>query len=84
VWDATSGEVIFVLAGHTAGLLDIAWSRDGKTLATSSLDGTSRIWDASTGVSLFELRGLSLNYAKLAWSPIDEHLAIMGGTFPRV
>jgi hypothetical protein len=82
VWDAASGQVLFVLTGHTSGLLDIAWSSDGRLLATSSLDGTSRIWDAKTGVSLFVLRGLALSCANLAWSPIDQHLAIMGGTVP--
>jgi WD40 repeat protein len=37
------------LAGHADKLWDIAYSPDGKWLATASADNTARIWDAETG-----------------------------------
>jgi WD40 repeat protein len=37
------------LAGHTGAILDIAFSSDGKRLATASADHTARVWDVATG-----------------------------------
>ncbi|MGH3702969.1 MAG: TIR domain-containing protein, partial [Pseudonocardiaceae bacterium] len=35
------------LTGHTSAVLSVAFSPDGHTLATSSLDHTARLWDVS-------------------------------------
>ncbi len=37
------------LAGHTEAVLSVAFSPDGKTLATGSDDKTARLWDTATG-----------------------------------
>jgi hypothetical protein len=37
----------FVLTGHTAAVLSVAFSPDGETLASGSLDGTIRLWDVA-------------------------------------
>jgi WD40 repeat protein/serine/threonine protein kinase len=41
---------LLTLVGHTGKLWDIAYSPDGKWLASASLDNTARVWDADTGV----------------------------------
>lgn len=48
-WDVATGRPIALFAGHTAGIDDIQWSRDGKTLATGSADKTARVFDAKSG-----------------------------------
>jgi len=39
------------LSGHEAGLLAVAFSPDGCTLATSSNDCRVRLWGAASGSS---------------------------------
>jgi len=49
VWNADTGEKIFVLKGHSKAVLSVAFSPDGSRLVTGSSDGTARLWDAVTG-----------------------------------
>jgi WD40 repeat protein len=44
------------LAGHELDIVAIAFSPDGRTLATSSSDNTLRLWDVGNGKGLRTLR----------------------------
>jgi RNA polymerase sigma factor (sigma-70 family) len=44
LWDVRTGELIETLEGHTAEVFAIAFSPDGKTLASVSQDETLRLW----------------------------------------
>jgi WD40 repeat protein len=44
IFDAASGKEVQKLIGHRAPLLDLAFTPDGRTLASSSKDRTLRLW----------------------------------------
>jgi WD40 repeat protein/DNA-binding SARP family transcriptional activator len=84
VWDATSGKELLTLseAGHGdggfgagfRGIMAVAFSPDGKWLATAGADGTAIMWDATTGQSLLTLSNYGLTnqliaIPSLAFSP---------------
>ena len=48
VWDAHTGEHLKTLTGHTGGVSSVAFSLDGKTLASGRTDGTILLWDFSS------------------------------------
>jgi WD40 repeat protein len=58
LWNAATGRLIAVLAGHKNRFEDVAFSRpDGKRIVTASLDQTARLWDGVSGQLVKDLRG---------------------------
>ena len=53
----------------------MAWSPDGKWLATASRDNTAKVWDAGTGEELLTLIGHTARILSVAWSPDGKRLA---------
>lgn len=45
IWNPNTGKRLKTLTGHTGGISSIAFSPDGKTLASGSSDGTILLWD---------------------------------------
>ena len=52
VLNATSGQVLFTLTGHTQQIEGVAYSGDGKKILTCSRDSTAKVWDATSGKQL--------------------------------
>ncbi|GAA4632486.1 hypothetical protein GCM10023196_066130 [Actinoallomurus vinaceus] len=53
----------------------MAFSRDGKTLATGSKDSTARLWDVATGRTTAALTGHTDWVTSVAFSPDGKTLA---------
>jgi WD40 repeat protein len=67
------------LTGHTSFITSLAFSPDGKTLASSSADGTVRLWEVKTGQPLGQaLSGHSSLVLTVAFSPDGRTLASGG------
>ena len=62
------------LEGYTEDVYSVAWSPDGKTLASASFDGSVRLWEPASGKLLATLQGSSA-FASVAWSPDGKILA---------
>ena len=58
IWKAGETQPLTVLEGHTAPVVALAVSPDGKTLASASWDRTVRLWPLAGGFSSFSPRVL--------------------------
>ena len=63
------------LEGHISTLTCVAFSPDGKLLATGSKDKTAKIWDLSSGKALINLEGHTQPISSVAFSPDGKKLA---------
>lgn len=50
IWNSRTGTFISKLSGHSNSVYSLAFSADGKTLVSGSLDSTLRLWDLSEHV----------------------------------
>lgn len=84
LWDVASGTEIGALKGHGKGVTQVAFSRDGRLLASGSSNNTIRIWDVGARRELRTLAGHTANIESIDFSPDGRLLASAsddGGTF---
>jgi WD40 repeat protein len=88
IWDAATGRRVLTYSGHSdsVDLWALAWSPDGRYLASGGTDQVVRVWEASTGQDVLTyyghadqppIYGSAYPYAitAIAWSPDSTRLA---------
>src|SRR5258708_3296618 len=70
------GSVISRYRGHTMRVTTVAWSPDGKYIASGSLDKTVQVWSANSSnhVRPFVYRGHSAAVRAVDWSPNSQRV----------
>jgi WD40 repeat protein len=71
-WDVSTGANLDTLRGHESGVWTVAFSADGKQLASGGLDQTVKLWDLERQRPNDALKKVEQPFA---WSPDSTMLA---------
>jgi WD40 repeat protein len=75
VYDANTGKRLAKLDGHKAAVSAVAWTKDGKTLASGSYDNTVKLWEIPSGQLIATLEGHTAPVHAVAWMADGKTLA---------
>ncbi len=71
------GSLLYTYRGHTDRILTVAWSPNGKYIASGSLDKTVQVWatNPSEHFQPYIYRGHTAGVQTVAWSPDSNRVA---------
>lgn len=77
IWDPDTGKDILTFANQVGIVLSLAYSPDGKRIASSSIndDNSFVVWDAKTGAVIKVIRGHTSHVHRLRYSPDGKLIA---------
>ena len=75
MWDLVTGSEIWTFSGHTGGVYSVAFSPDGKYIASGSNDHTIKLWDITKGKEVKTLSGHSNSVYSISYSPDGKYIA---------
>jgi WD40 repeat protein/serine/threonine protein kinase len=88
VWDLAKGEILHRLKGHSGSVTNVAFSPDGKRIASAATEavgtfgggtgpGQIKLWDAANGRELLTLKAVLARSGELFFSPDDHRLILL-------
>jgi WD40 repeat protein len=78
LYDLETAQIAGLLEGHSGPILSLAFSADGRQLASGSSDGTAILWDVKTRAKLHQFRGHTGEVNRVAFTLDGERLATAG------
>ena len=70
IWDSWSGQEISYYSGHIDTVLALAWSPDGRRIASGGKDQTVQVWNVNTAANLLIYREhFGATVTPISWSP---------------
>jgi serine/threonine protein kinase/Tol biopolymer transport system component len=69
------GTTLYIYRGHAYEVYAVAWSPDGKRIASGSRDGTVQVWDVANGGHVYTYAGHANPVLSVAWSPDGKRIA---------
>ena len=75
IWDPQANAVTARWTAHDGDVFGLAWSRDGRWLASAGGDGWVKVWDPRTGVLRKQFRAEAREALRVVWAPSGAFLA---------
>jgi WD40 repeat protein len=78
LWGVKAGRLVRLIESRSRERKSVAFSPDGRLLATASVDGSVRLWSVATGAELSWVGGRFDRLLGVAFSPDGRMLAARG------
>jgi hypothetical protein len=78
VWEVANGQEVLSLKGHSDFIMCVAFSQDGRLLASADDHGTVKVWDTASGEETLSLKVHTGRVSCIAFSPDSQRLASAG------
>lgn len=80
LWDVRGRQLLRRLEGHTSEVRSVAFSPDGATLASGSIDKSVKLWRVEDGALLRTLQGHTRAVVCVAFSPLPDRTILASGS----
>jgi len=75
IWNALTGDNPLTYRDHFYFVNAVAWSPDGRKIASASADTNVQVWSVATGSNVLTYRGHTSTVNAVAWSPNGKLIA---------